>query len=237
MELNIQSLLGLLCTAVLIGWDHRVHRIVTSAFWHTFSHEGKISLAWWGWEVHAHPLLLHLSPLKLQCTLQLSGQIHWPCFISCKDMYSVSKKLQPPPSPCIWAHIRGRYLSAKKDTSRCNPLMGPYAGVDYIFNYNLTLCPLQSLLQNIYHGQPHARVDLNPMPESTLSPCQGLWIWPLVCLKRQLSAFCSLILGGQKTGRIPSFTSCVTSPNLLGSTLTTPSPGIPWRKLQSRRPM
>ncbi len=25
----------------------------------------------------------------MQCTLQLSGQIHWPCFISCKDMYSV----------------------------------------------------------------------------------------------------------------------------------------------------
>ncbi len=53
--------------------------------------------------------------------------------------------------------------------------MGPYAVVDY----NLTLCPLQSRLQHIYHGQPYARVDLlNPMPESTLSPSQGLWIWP-----------------------------------------------------------
>jgi hypothetical protein len=28
-------------------------------------------------------------------------------------------------------------------------------------------------------SNPHARVDLNPMPESTLSPCQGLRIWPL----------------------------------------------------------
>jgi hypothetical protein len=27
---------------------------------------------------------------------------------------------------------------------------------------------------------PYARVDLIPMPESTLSPSQGLWIWPLV---------------------------------------------------------
>ncbi len=44
--------------------------------------------------------------------------------------------------------------------------MGPYAKVDY----NLTLCPLQSRLQHIYHGQPYASVDLNPMPESTLSP-------------------------------------------------------------------
>jgi hypothetical protein len=30
-------------------------------------------------------------------------------------------------------------------------------------------------------GQPFARVDLNPMPESTLSPSQGLRIWPLLC--------------------------------------------------------
>ncbi len=27
--------------------------------------------------------------------------------------------------------------------------------------YNLTLCPLQSRLQDIYHGHPYARVDLN----------------------------------------------------------------------------
>ncbi len=47
--------------------------------------------------------------------------------------------------------------------------MGPYAGVDY----DLTLCPLQSRLQIIYHGQPYARVDLNPMPESTLTLCQS----------------------------------------------------------------
>jgi hypothetical protein len=30
-----------------------------------------------------------------------------------------------------------------------------YAGVDY----NIILCPLQSRLQHIYHGQPYARVD------------------------------------------------------------------------------
>jgi hypothetical protein len=38
--------------------------------------------------------------------------------------------------------------------------------------YNLSLCPLQSRLQHIYHGQV-------PMPELALSPSQGLWIWPL----------------------------------------------------------
>ncbi len=36
--------------------------------------------------------------------------------------------------------------------------MGPYAGVDF------NPCRLQSRLQQIYHGQPYARVDLNPMP-------------------------------------------------------------------------
>jgi hypothetical protein len=46
------------------------------------------------------------------------------------------------------------------------------AGVDY----NLTLCRQQY----IYHGQPYARVDLNPMPESTLSPSQEIRIWPHV---------------------------------------------------------
>ncbi len=60
--------------------------------------------------------------------------------------------------------------------------MGPYAGVDY----NLTLCPLQSRLQHIYHGQPYARVDLNPTPVSTLSPCQGLefglWLYHFPCI-------------------------------------------------------
>jgi hypothetical protein len=52
--------------------------------------------------------------------------------------------------------------------------MGPFAGVDI----NLTLCSLQSRLQHNYHGQTYARVDFNPMPESTLSPSQRLWIWP-----------------------------------------------------------
>jgi len=40
--------------------------------------------------------------------------------------------------------------------------IGPYAGVDY----NLTLCPLQSRLQHIYHGQPYATVDLLPQSET-----------------------------------------------------------------------
>jgi hypothetical protein len=54
--------------------------------------------------------------------------------------------------------------------------MGPYAG----FDYYLTLCHLQSRLQHFSHGQPYSRVDLNPMSESTSSPSQRFWIWPLV---------------------------------------------------------
>ncbi len=35
-------------------------------------------------------------------------------------------------------------------------------------------------------GQPYARVDLNPMPESTLSPSQGLWIWLLYITRTRI---------------------------------------------------
>ncbi len=64
-------------------------------------------------------------------------------------------------APCLLL-IRGRIR-------RKTWWMGPYAGVDY----NLTLCPLQRRLQHIYHGQPYARVYLNPIPESTLTLCQS----------------------------------------------------------------
>jgi hypothetical protein len=43
-----------------------------------------------------------------------------------------------------------------------------------VVDYKLTLCPLQSRLQHhIYHRQPFASVDLNAMPESTLTLFQG----------------------------------------------------------------
>ncbi len=51
--------------------------------------------------------------------------------------------------------------------------MGPFSGADY-----LNLCQLQSRFQHMYHGQPYFRVDLNPVPESTLSSSQRLNIWP-----------------------------------------------------------
>ncbi len=45
--------------------------------------------------------------------------------------------------------------------------MGPYAGVAY----NLTLSRLRSRLRHVKRArQPYARVDLNPVPDSTLSP-------------------------------------------------------------------
>ncbi len=84
MDSSFERLLNVVIVFTrFLGWHHRVHRVATAAFWRIFSDEGKISPGWWGWGVHAHPLSLHLpSPVKLQCTLQLSGQIHWPCFIS-----------------------------------------------------------------------------------------------------------------------------------------------------------
>ncbi len=81
----------------------------------------------------------------------------------------------PPPSPPPPQQILSESWGQILRKTWC---MWPYAGVDY----NLTLCPLQSRLQHICHGHPYGRVDLNPAPESTLFPSQGLWIWPLTLL-------------------------------------------------------
>jgi hypothetical protein len=106
--------------------------------------------------VHAFPLSIYLpSRAKLWCTLQLRGQIH--CYYFSSTVFCL----------CVGERTTVLYWIQRKTWF--------YAGIDY----NLTLCPLQSRLQHVYHGQPYARVDLNPMPESTLSPSQGLWIWNL----------------------------------------------------------
>ncbi len=76
-----------------------------------------------------------------------------------------------------YLHPHSRLLSSGSSNRYCIQretwCMGPYAGVDC----NLTLCRLQSRLSTCTKGQPCARVDLNPMPESTFSPSQGLRIW------------------------------------------------------------
>jgi hypothetical protein len=57
-----------------LSCDHRVHRVANAALWRTFHHEGKLSPGCWWWGCTPIP---HLpSPVKLHCTLQLSGQIH-----------------------------------------------------------------------------------------------------------------------------------------------------------------
>jgi hypothetical protein len=59
------------------------HREAIGYFWRIFHHGGKISPDWWGGGVNANPLTLLLpSRTKLQCTLQLRGQIHSTYFIS-----------------------------------------------------------------------------------------------------------------------------------------------------------
>jgi hypothetical protein len=86
--------------------------------------------------------------------------------------------------------------------------MGSYAGVDC----NLTLCPLQSRLSTctmgIGHGQSCARVDLNLIPKSTLSPSQRQRIWP------QASWCCCLELASPPT---PSLATIAIVATLLSS--------------------
>jgi hypothetical protein len=70
---------------------------------------------------------------------------------------------------CILSGQDGSAISRIQRKALC---MGPYAGADS----DLSLCLLQSQLQHIYHAWALG----NPMPESTLSPNQGLWIWSQV---------------------------------------------------------
>jgi hypothetical protein len=66
-------------------------------FWRTFLMMEKLAQAGRGEGGHAHHLLLLLpSRKKLQCTLQLSGQIHSPCFVSTNIC---TLWIYPPPHP------------------------------------------------------------------------------------------------------------------------------------------
>jgi len=67
--------------------------------------------------------------------------------------------------------------------------LGPYGGVDYITSpYVESSVDSDSNICTWASGQPYSRVDhyplpeSAPMPDSTLFPSQGLWIWPLACL-------------------------------------------------------
>jgi hypothetical protein len=55
----------------------------------------RVKLAWPGEDGGARPppfiTFTITSKVAVYSTLQLSGQIHWPFFISCKDMYYVEQ--------------------------------------------------------------------------------------------------------------------------------------------------
>jgi hypothetical protein len=77
--------------------------------------------------------------------------------------------------------------------------MGPYmAGLTITSRY---VHSRVDWLQHIYYGQPYARVDLCPMPESTLSPSQELWIWPPNMCTKLYSAYMLPIF--QQVGQPP----------------------------------
>ncbi len=57
-------------------------------------------------------------------------------------------------------------------------------GAQYTEKYGLW-DPILHLDYNTFYlgiGQPYTRVELNPLPESTLSSSQGLRIWPLCAM-------------------------------------------------------
>ncbi len=72
------------------------HRVATVAFWRTFHHDGKISLVWWGWGVHAHPpftIFTITYKVAVYAPAERGDTIHHPYFISIL-MYSVSLHLR-----------------------------------------------------------------------------------------------------------------------------------------------
>ncbi len=80
---------GIQCVRIHVGvssWclnPQSTHKVATTAFWHAFHHDGKISPGGWGWRVRSHPLSLYLpSRTKVQFTLQQRGQVYPPYFIS-----------------------------------------------------------------------------------------------------------------------------------------------------------
>jgi hypothetical protein len=65
-------------------------------------------------------------------------------------------------------HIYNAVAESKEKHGVWDPML------ELTISYNLTLCPLQSRLQHIYHGYSNARVDLNPMPRVYFIPSQTL---------------------------------------------------------------
>ncbi len=62
----------------------------------------------------------------------------------------------------------GLLVSEAESKEKHAVYMQPSAGVDY----NLTLCPLQSLFHQIYSGEPYARVEFTPVGDFGF----GLWL-------------------------------------------------------------
>jgi len=73
-------------------------------------------------------------------------------------------------------------------------VMGPYAGADYNITNVHSIVDSNTFSMGLPIGQPYARVDLNHIPESTLSPSQRFWILPLLSSYhwRPVAAFESL---------------------------------------------
>jgi hypothetical protein len=72
---NLYTVLQLLIYKLI----HRVHRVVSSAFWRTFSHEGKICLGWWGWGGARPPPFITFtitSKVAMYAPAEWGGQIH-----------------------------------------------------------------------------------------------------------------------------------------------------------------
>jgi hypothetical protein len=92
--------------------------------------------------------------------------------ISCPEL-CLSKSSSP---SLLLSLLYGPPAAPEAESKEKHSVRGPHAGVDYNLTYVHSRVDSSTFTM---HVQPYARVDLKPMAEATLSPSQGLWIWPL----------------------------------------------------------
>ncbi len=87
------------------------------------------------------------------------GPRNWLQGMNSASLCSLAGRYENPIPPRCLAPINFLKIPALRPNPKKNMVYGTLCRS---WLYNLTICPLQSRLQYIYHGQPYARVDFIP---------------------------------------------------------------------------
>ncbi len=140
---------------ITVEHPQSAQRVATATFWRTFHHDWKISPGCWGWWVHAH--LLSPSRAKLQCMLQLRGQIHSPYFIS--------------------TPVRAHVIFYTGSSNTPYGLILTWRKITY--NHVKAKSALQGIRERGKYGQTQTKLSI---PQSQISPQELRYINPLISI-------------------------------------------------------